>query len=196
MNDTINQQIDVCTLILAPLLILFVVFMPYLLKVLYEDEFLVVTGMATLAVFYPLLRCVALPIGYSVLAKGHSITYLVLEVCYDVFFGLLIWWCYNSFGLVGAGIAISVGALYDVVVYFLYCHFRYGFAFRRSTLLFCLGQIICLLVTVEYCYLVSPSVEQKYAVGALVFLVSLGLSLQRLLHRSSCAKYFIRKIKR
>jgi O-antigen/teichoic acid export membrane protein len=196
MNETINQQIDVCVLILTPLLILLVVFMPFVLEVLYEKEFLVVNGMATLAVFYPFLRCLALPMGYSILAKGHSIAYLVLEVCYDVFFGLLIWWCYNSFGLVGAGIAMSVGALYDVLIYFLFCHFRYGFVFRRSTLLFCVGQFICLVVAVEYCYLVSPSLEEKYAAGALAFVVALVLSIYQLLHRSSCAKYFLRKFRR
>ena len=76
MNDTINQQIDACTLILAPLLILLVVFMPFVLRMLYEEEFLVVTGMATLSVFYPLLRCMSLPIGYSILAKGHILVIL------------------------------------------------------------------------------------------------------------------------
>ena len=196
MNETINQQIDVCALILTPMLILLVVLMPFVLHLLYEREFIVVEGMATLAVFYPFLRCLALPMGYSILAKGHSVVYLVLEVCYDIFFGLLIWWCYNSFGLVGAGIAMSVGALYDVLIYFLYCHFRYGFVFRRSTLLFCIGQFICLLVAVEYCYLVSPSPEEKYTSGALAFAVSLALSIYQLLHRSSCAKYILRKLKR
>ena len=196
MNEAINQQIDVCALILTPMLILLVVFMPFVLELLFEREFLVVEGMATLAVFYPFLRCLALPMGYSVLAKGHSIVFLVLEVCYDVFFGLLIWWCYNAFGLVGAGIALSVGALYDVVIYFLYCHFRYGFVFRRSTLLFCIGQFICLLVAVEYCYLVSPSVEEKYTAGVIAFVVASILSLWQLVHRSDCAKCLMRKFKR
>ena len=196
MNDCINQQIDVCTLLITPLLILLVVLMPFVLKLLYETEFLVVEGMATIAVFYSFLRCLALPMGYSVLAKGHSIAYLVLEVCYDVFFGLLIWWCYNSWGLIGAGIAMSIGALYDVVIYFLFCHFRYGFVFRRSTLLFCIGQFICLLVAVEYCYLVSPSPQEKYTAGAIAFVVASALSIYQLLHRSDCAKCILRRFRR
>ncbi len=193
MNDTINQQIDACTLILAPLLTVLVVFMPFVLRLLYEEEFLVVTGMATLSVFYPFLRCMSLPIGYSILAKGHSIAYLVLEVIYDILIGLLIWWCYNAFGLIGAGIALSVGAIYDTVVYSLFCHFRYGFTFKRSTLLFCIGQLICLLTAVEYCFLVSPSNEQKYTIGAIAIAVSSSLSLYQLLHRSDFAKRTIRK---
>ena len=196
MNETINQQIDVCTLLISPLLILLVLFMPLVIQLLYKDEFLVVTGMATISVFYTFFRCMALPMGYSVLAKGHSIVYLVLEVCDDVLLGLLIWWCYNSFGLVGAGIAFSAGALYDLVIYFLYCHFRYGFVFRRSTLLFCIGQFICLLVAVEYCFVVSPSPEEKYTVGGIAFVVASALSFYQLLHRSNCAKCIIRKLKK
>ena len=195
MSETVNQQMDVCTLILSPLLILLIVFMPFVLELLFEEEFIVVKGMTTLAVFYPFLRCVALPMGYSILAKGHSIAFLVLEVCYDVFFGLLVWWCYNSLGLIGVGIAMSVGALYDVVVNFLFCRFRYGFMFRRSTLLFCIGQFVCLLMVVEYCYLVSPSDQQKYTIGGIVFLLSSALSIHRLLKRSDCAKCVLRKLR-
>ena len=134
--------------------------------------------------------------GYCVLAKGHSIAYLLLEVCYDIFFGLLVWWCYKSFGLIGAGIAFSVGALYDVVIYFLYCHFRYGFVFRRSTLLFCLGQFACLLAAVEYCYIVSPSAQQTYIIGGIIFVLSSFLSLRRLLKRSDRAKGILNKLRK
>ena len=196
MNDTINRQIDVCTLILTPMLILLVMFMPLVLQVLYKEEFLVATGMATLSVFYSFLRCISLPVAYSVLAKGHSIAYLVLEVSYTIFFGLLFWWLYTMYGLVGAGIAFSVGALYDVVVYFLYCHFRYGFVFRRSTLLFCIGQLACLLVAVEYCYLVSPSEQEKYIAGGIAFIVASSLSLYWLHRRSDFVKRLVgRKVK-
>jgi len=49
---------------------------------------------------------------------------------------------------------------------------------------------------VEYCYLVSPSVEEKYVAGGIAFVVSFALSLYQLLNRSACAKYFVRKFKR
>ena len=196
MTTTINQQIDVCSLILSPFLILLVVLMPIVLTLLYEDEFLVVVGMATLSVFYPFLRCISLPMGYSILAKGHSIAFLLLELAYDVFLGLLIWWCFNSFGLIGAGIALSIGALYDVVILFLFCHFRYGVGLRRSTLLFCIGQLACLLFAVEYCYLVSPSDQQKYIAGGIAFAASFSLSLYQLHHRSDFARRLVQKFRK
>ena len=196
MNDTINQQIDVCVLLLSPMLVLLVVLMPYVLRLLYVEEFTVVESMATMAVFYSFLRCISLPMGYSVLAKGHSIAFFVLEVAYDVFFGLTVWWLYNTFGLIGAGIAMSVGAIYDVIVYFFYCHIRYGFAFRRSTFIFCVGQLLCLFVAVEYCYLVSPSLKEKLIAGGIAFLASSALSLYQLLHRSDCMKYLVGRLKK
>jgi O-antigen/teichoic acid export membrane protein len=194
MNDTINKQIDVCTLILTPLLILLVLMMPLVLQLLYKEEFLVVESMAVLSVFYPFLRCTSLPIAYSILAKGHSIAYLVYEVVYDIFLGLLMWWCYNSFGLIGAGLALTAGALYDVILYSIYCHLRYGFLFRRSTLLFCLGQLACLLFAVEYCFLVSPSVGEKYIAGCIAFVASLSLSLYQLHRHSDFTKRIVGKL--
>ncbi|MBQ7526242.1 MAG: oligosaccharide flippase family protein [Bacteroidaceae bacterium] len=196
MNSTINQQIDVCTLILTPLLILLVLFMPFVLQVLYKDDFIVVEGMAVTSVFYSFLRCMALPMGYSILAKGHSIAFLVLEVCFDVLFGLLIWWCYNAFGLIGAGVALSVGALYDLIVYFLFCHIRYGFVFHRSTFLYCLGQFTCLFVAVVYCFLVSPTLPEKYTIGGIAFICSAAMSIHQLQYRSDCVKCLTRKIKK
>ncbi len=193
MNDTINKQIDVCTLILTPFLILLVMFMPYVLRLLYEEEFLVVTGMATITVFYTFLRGMSLPMGYSILAKGHGLAFLALEVCYDGLFALLFWWSFNAFGLIGAGAAFSIGALYDVVVYFIFCHFCYGFVFRRNTLLFCIGQFICLIMAVEYCFLVSPNNEQKYTIGGIAFVVSSALSLYQLLHHSDFAKRLVKR---
>lgn len=196
MNDTINQQIDVCTLIITPFLVLLVMFMPMVLQLLYVEEFLVVTGMATLSVFYVFLCCVSLPMAYSILAKGHSIAYLLLEVCYVLLFSLLFWACYSAFGLIGAGIAFSIGALYDVVVYYLYCHFRYGFRLRRSTALFCLGQFVCLLTAVEYCYVVSPSAVEKYTIGGIAFVASASLSISRLARRSSLVRGLFDRFRR
>ena len=188
MNDTINKQIDVCTLILTPLLILLVLFMPMILELLYDTEFQVVTGMATVSAFYTFLRCTSLPLGYSILAKGHSIAFLVLEVCSNVFYGLLIWWLYNALGLIGAGTALAIGSVYDVVVYFIYCNKRYGFAFHSSTILFFLGQFVCLFVAVVYCVLVQPTLLEKYTAGSLAFLTSAALSIYQLHSHSDFVK--------
>lgn len=189
MNFTINQQTDVCILIITPLLILLALFMPYVLSVLYEDEFLVVSGMATVSVYYTFLRCISLPLGYSILAKGHSMVFLAMEVIYDVLLGLLIWVCYNGFGLIGAGVALSVGAFYDVVVYSLYCHIRYGYAMRRSTQLLFLLQFVCLTVAVATCFMLSDTDLMRYVVGGTAFLSSAILSFVWLRRRSGCMRH-------
>ena len=194
MNFTINQQADVCILIITPMLILLALFMPYVLLALYEDEFLIVTGMATISVYYTFMRCVSWPLGYSILAKGHSIAFLALEVVSDVLLGLLIWWCYSGFGLVGAGVALSVGALYDMVVNTIYCHVRYGYVMRRSTLLLFLLQFVFLTAAVVTCFLLPSSEVMRYVFGGVAFLASSLLSYFWLRGRSRCLRRkFVRR---
>lgn len=176
-NSTICQQIDVCTLIITPLLILLSVCMPMALTLLYEPGFLVVVDMARLAIFYPFLRCLALPMGYSILAKGHSLAYLLLEVCFDLCFGVLIWWSYNNYGLMGGGIAMSLGALYDVAILFTYCHLRYGFVLRRSTLLIYGAQLACMVTAAAALLADTAYGDLRYAVAIVAFLASVGLSV-------------------
>lgn len=188
MNFTINQQTDVCMLIITPLLILLAMFMPYVLRLLYDAEFLVVAGMATISVYYTFLRCVSLPLGYSILAKGDSIAFLLIEVVYDILLGLLIWWSYNSFGLIGAGMALSVGAVYDTIINSVYCRIRYGYAMRSSTRLLFLLQFVCLTVAVAACFLLSPAEVMRYVVAGAAFLASSSVSLVWLRQRSDFMK--------
>ena len=82
------------------------------------------------------------------------------------------------------------------VVYYLYCHFRYGFRLRRSTALFCLGQFVCLLMAVEYCYVVSPSAVEKYTIGGIAFVASASLSISRLARRSSLVRSLFDRFRR
>ena len=184
MNSTVNQQIEVSTLVSTPLLILLLLLLPVLLPLLYKPDFLVVADMATLAVFYTFLRCLSLPMGYTILAKGHSLVFLVLEVLFNLFFILLFWWCYDNYGLAGGGAALSLGALYDVVIYGIYCHYRYHFALSGRTLRIFLAQMLCLTATVAVCFVMPADTVTRYMAGGAIGLTSLCLSMFCLRHSS------------
>ncbi|MBO7067317.1 MAG: oligosaccharide flippase family protein [Bacteroidaceae bacterium] len=171
MNQTINQQVNVCLLVLTPLLILFLLFLPWIIRLLYRDSFLVAMDMAVCACFYPFFRALSLPVGYTTLAKGDSMLFLALEVAYNILFGVLIWWLYNAYGLTGAGIALSVGALYDIIVVLLVCGYKYKVKIRRGTWMIFFCQLICLAVTFFFC--IASNVELKYFFGGIAFVVSL-----------------------
>lgn len=193
MNLAINQQIEVCTLIVTPPLILMALFMPFLIQLLHTPEFLVVTDMALCAIFYTFFHAVSLPLGYCTLAKGDSILFLFLEICYDIIFGVLLFLLYSYYGLAGAGIALSLGSLYDVVIYQTVCGWKYRcFVSRHTWALFGI-QFVLLSFTLLTC-VISPD-EYKYYIGIAIFLMSLSFSVSSLMKRSDIMRRFTHRFK-
>ena len=187
MNHTVNQQVKVSLLAITPFLILYILFLPTFISLLFDESFLIIHDMALCACFYTFFRALSLPLGYSTLAKGDSMMYLAMEVAYNIFFGFLIWWLYNAYGLTGAGIALSVGAVYDIVVALLVCGYRYKLSIQRNTWLIFLFQLISLSVTFLFCF--TSNVELKYFVGGIAFVVSLAFSIFRLSKRSDFLRH-------
>ena len=187
MNKTINQQIDVCLLVLTPLLILYLLFLPTVIRLQFGESFMSILDMSVCACFYTFFKALSLPLGYSTLAKGDSVVFLVLELSYNILFGVLIWWLYNAYGLTGAGIALSVGALYDVIIALLVCGFRYKVkVFRRTWGIF-VFQLMCLTATFVLCLMSDH--EYKYVLGGLAFVASLSYSILRLSRRSDFLRH-------
>ena len=174
LNHAINQQIDVCVLLTAPILILFVLFMPLIVRALFASSFLPAVPMAVCAVFYMFFKAVTTPIGYTTLAKGDSWLYLIMECIYNVVFVLLLRYGFHAMGLTGAGIALSVAAMFDLImigsVYSAYYHFR----LRMKTLSLIIPQGILLAVGVAASLWFPPL--WRYSVCALCLLLSTWLT--------------------
>ena len=194
LNQTINQQIDVCVLLITPFLILFILAMPFVVRLLYKPEFLVILDMTVCSVFYMFFRAIMLPVAYTSLAKGDSMMFLIMEVLYDIVFGALMWWLYFQFGLIGAGIALSVAALYDLLSIVFVYGWKYGCRISGHTLRLISFQFVCLVVAVAVC--LQNNLYVKYIVGSVVMLVSAWRSWKLLDRRSQVAHDLIRRFGR
>ncbi len=190
-NRTINQQIDVCVLIVTPFLIPFIVLMPWIIRLLFTGEFLVAEGMTVCAAFYTFLRGIMLPVSYSSLAKGDSMTFLGMEVVSNLVMGLLFWWLYGLWGLTGAGVALSLGALFDVVCTLLVYGHLYGCRVSPATWRLSIVQAICLFAAVLCC--MQGAAWLRYGGGACLFVFSMAYSLRLLSRRSGFFQRLMRK---
>lgn len=192
MNQTINQQIDVCLLLITPLLIVFALALPVIVPLLYTDDFLPILPMCTVSCIYMFLRGVVVPLEYTALAKGESIMYLIIEVIYDIVCIFLVSECYNHFGLLGAGIGliftITINLLLVVFVYW----WRYGCRVSLPTLKLFLFQFACLLLVVIVCFL--DNLAFRYVIGIAVFLLSSIRSLSKIGDESSVVRRIKSKI--
>lgn len=183
MNYAINQQIDICVLLMAPLLLFMMMIMPWIVQLLYTGEFLPVVNMAVYSAFYMFFRAIMLPIAYTSLAKGDTLIYLVMEVVYDTFSFALIAAGFYWGGITGTGIALSVAGLLDVIMIATCYSWRYGFRFFSSTAKLVTVQFIFVFVGMLFC--AQDNVWARYAGCAFAMAVSAIYSFRLLQRRTT-----------
>lgn len=140
-NTTVNCQIEVMLLIVSPLLVAFMIGLPLLLPLLFSSKFMPMLGMMQIIILAMYMRALKLPVQYIPLAKGDSRSYLFLEGTYDVLYVVSVTYMFSLFSLRGAGIAILLTSITDLVVTYVYCRYRYGYRPSDNILRFSLLQI-------------------------------------------------------
>jgi O-antigen/teichoic acid export membrane protein len=143
-NYTVNRQMEVSLLIIAPMLTGLIALLPILIPQLFTSEFAPVIPMAQVAALAMFFKVLTLPVAYITLARGYSMTYLMLEAAYYVVFVLFIVLGYEHWGLLGTGIAITMAHVFDYLMINLYAYKKYGYRVsatvsRYAIVLFALG---------------------------------------------------------
>ena len=98
-NEIVNRQMEILLLLLAPLLSVMILGLPWIIRLLLSADFLPIVSMAQIAAVAMVLKAATLPVAYLTLARGRSLAYLVLETTYFLAFVLLVMWCYRQWGL-------------------------------------------------------------------------------------------------
>ncbi len=132
--QTVNRQIEVMLLVVAPLLVAFSIFLPILLPLLYTGKFAPALGMMRIIIIAMYFRALKLPVQYIPLAKGDSRSYLLLEGIYSIIIVIAVVLCFNRWGLTGAGIAITSASFIDLLITFIYA--RWHFDYSPSPILY------------------------------------------------------------
>ncbi len=125
MNEAVNRQIEVSVTIVAPMLVALMLSLPVLIPFLFTGKFLPVIGMTQIAVLAMYFRAMNLPIAYIMLAKGDSLSYMLLELVYDILIVCTVIAGYGNWGLNGTGIALAVSGFVDCVCVASYCCWKY-----------------------------------------------------------------------
>ena len=170
-----NRQIEVMLLLVSPLLVLFALFLPILLPILYTGKFMPALGMMQAIMLAMYFRAVKLPVQYIPLAKGDSISYLFLESVYDIVLVVAVILNFDRLGLLGAGWAITIAGFLDAVLVFVYSRWKYGYKVSSSVFLYSAIQIPIGFLT----YIVTLQSSQLiyWGVGLLLAMISAATSI-------------------
>ena len=181
-NLTINRQIEVSLLLIAPMLVALIIGLPLLLPLLYSRQFLPAIGMVQVMALALYFRALKLPLSYIPLAKGDSWSYLFLEMLYDILIVIMVVVLFSRYGLSGAGIAITVTGFLEYILLLVYTHHKYGYRASREVIHYTLLQVP--LGLAAYCVVVFLNGWSYWVLGLLLFIVSSYISL-RILHKKT-----------
>ena len=151
-NETVNKQIEVSLLILSPMLVALLTMLPVLVPLLFTADFFPVVGMAQLALLAMYFKVLTLPVAYITLARSASLSFLLLETLYFVFFVVAMVFGFMQWGIYGTGVAIVAAHVFDYLLINCYAYRRYGYR--------------CTLTIGRYVFV-------QLSIGLLAFLVSL-----------------------
>ena len=141
-NETVNKQMEVTMLIIAPMLVGMIVLLPVLTPLLLSEKFMPIVGMTQVAALAMFFKAITLPPAYITLARGYSLIYLVLETAYFVVFVLLVMFGYRHWGLLGTGIAITVANVFDFLMIHGVARFCYHYKMSSAVMKYSTIQIL------------------------------------------------------
>jgi len=177
-KNTINQQIEIALLILAPILVIFLVFINWAIILLFSNKFIPINEMiywASLGMFF---KAPGWAIGFILLAKGAARLFFWNEVIAIGYFLGLNLLGYYYFGLSGLGISYMVGYLIYIIQMYVLSKRKFEFAFSSALIRIFIIQFflaICGFITVRF--LGSP---YRYLVGIVLITLSSWYSFREL----------------
>lgn len=191
-REAINQQGEIGTLILAPMLSVCLVFMPFILQFLYSEHFLTANEYISWACVGMMFRLSSWIISFLFVAKAESKLFIFNELAISSCSLILNIICYKLGGLQGLGFAFAFKYfIYFLQVYFIARH-RYEFRFSKSFIM-CYGTQLLLVLL---CFTIVQVFEGglKYILGSVIIVISSYLSLKGLNQRINLTDILKNKI--
>ncbi len=131
-KQTINQQAEIALLILAPILIIFLVFINWVVVLLYSKQFIAVNDMIYWAALGMFFKAASWSIAFVFLAKGSSKLFFWNEFAANMYVLIFNIMGYYILGLTGLGISFAIAYLLYLIQAFIISQSKFEFSFDRS----------------------------------------------------------------
>jgi len=131
-KKTINEQAEIAILILAPIILIFLVFINFVVVILYSKRFIGVNDMIHWAALGILFQAASWSISYLLLAKGASNLFFwneLIAAAYMLGLNVLGYYLWN---LTGLGIAFLITYIFYLGHMYLLTKIKYNFSFGRQ----------------------------------------------------------------
>jgi O-antigen/teichoic acid export membrane protein len=174
----INQQAEIAILILAPFLMVFLVFVNWMIVLLYSSKFVAINGMIHWAALGMYFKAVSWAVAFVFLAKGASKLFFWSELIANSYTLALNVIGYYLGGITGLGLSFLFSfIIYSIQVYII-AKIKYNFAYEFKFIkIFIFQFILALCSFISLKFLTQP---YPYIIGVFLILVSVWYSFLEL----------------
>jgi O-antigen/teichoic acid export membrane protein len=193
-KDSINQQAEMVILILAPILIVFIVFINWIIILLYSKKFIAINEMIIWSALGMFFKAVSWSISYIILAKGKGKIFFWNELISNIYFLGLNILGYYFMGLRGIGISFMVTYfLYFLQVFWL-SSVKFEFSFKTNFVkIFTIQFFLALGSFFAVKLLNNP---YFYIIGIILFAVSSWYSIKEIDKRIKLKSLIVKYLKK
>lgn len=175
---SVMEQSYMSIFIITPIVILFLTFVPLIIKILYTSEFVSIIPMVCFGILAMLFRAVSWSMGFILIAKGDSKIFIKTAFGFNFLSVILNVLGYYLYGLEGLGFSFLIYYLIHLVTIKLITKRKYDFYFDSE---FYRAYMICIVMctsTFFMRYISNPIL--KYGLMSVMIVLSLGFVLYHL----------------
>ena len=166
--EMINHQAEIGILIIAPILVVFLVFIGNIVGILYSSKFFAINSMMQYVALGIFLKTVTWAMGFMIIAKGDLKIFFFSELVTNIYTLLLNMLFYKMYGLNGIGISFILCYSLALLQTYFVINFKYNFVFKFTFYkIFSIQFFLAIL-----CFIVVHFIS-----GGIVYLISLPLIL-------------------
>lgn len=170
VRTSVIQQSFMSILIITPIIILFLIFIPLIIKILYTPKFMSILPMVCFGIIAMLFKAVSWSMGYIMIAKGDSKIFIKTAIGFNFLSLFLSILGYYFYGLKGVGFGFFVYYLIHLFIVKLITTKRYGFYFDTD---FYKTYFICIVMCLTAFFLsYIQNTILKYGLMTILVLVS------------------------
>lgn len=175
---SVMEQSYISILIITPIIILFLTFVPLVIKILFTSKFISIIPMVCFGILAMLFRAVSWSMGFILIAKGDSNMFIKTAFGFNFLSVILNILGYYFYGLEGLGFSFLMYYLAHLVAIKIITKKRYDFYFDAE---FYHTYVICIAMCVATFFMrYIPNPFIKYSLMSIMIILSFGFVLHHL----------------
>lgn len=133
-NQLVNEQTEIALLLAGPVFLAMLTLAPWVLILLYSSDFVPAAQILRWQILGDVLKVISWPIGFIIVAKGASKTFLLFESVVMLIFYTLTWFGLDYFGVESTGISFFLMYLIYLPMVYLWAKHKVDFRWTSKNI--------------------------------------------------------------